>query len=166
MDSATDMVTVSLRVNGKPVRAEVAPDRSLLAFLREGLGLLGTHEGCGRGDCGACTVLVGGRPVLSCIMFAFQAEGAEVVTIEGISDGERLDVVQRCFVEKGAIQCGFCTPAMILVAKSLLAENPRPTRDEIREAISGVLCRCTGYRRIVDAIEAASATGAAGEKGV
>ncbi|MFZ1948228.1 MAG: (2Fe-2S)-binding protein [bacterium] len=166
MASVTDMVTVSLRVNGEAVRAEVAPDRSLLAFLREDLGLLGTHEGCGRGDCGACTVLLGGKPVLSCIMFAFQADGAEVVTIEGISDGERLDVVQRCFVDKGAIQCGFCTPAMILVATSLLSENPRPTRDEIREAISGVLCRCTGYKRIVDAIEAASTTGTAGEKGV
>ena len=161
-----DNVTVSLKVNGKAVRAGVAPDRSLLAFLREDLGLLGTHEGCGRGDCGSCTVLLDGKPALSCIMFAFQADGREVVTIEGISDGERLDAVQKCFIDKGAIQCGFCTPAMILVARSLLDENPTPTRDEIREAISGVLCRCTGYKRIVDAIEAASATGTAGEKGV
>jgi carbon-monoxide dehydrogenase small subunit len=152
MDSVTDSVTVSLKVNGKAVRTNV--------------GLLGTHEGCGRGDCGSCTVLLDGRPALSCIMFAFQADGREVVTIEGISDGERLDAVQKCFIDKGAIQCGFCTPAMILVARSLLDENPTPTRDEIREAISGVLCRCTGYKRIVDAIEAASATGTAGEKGV
>jgi carbon-monoxide dehydrogenase small subunit len=166
MDSVTDSVTVSLKVNGKAVRTNVEPDRSLLAFLREDLGLLGTHEGCGRGDCGSCTVLLDGRPALSCIMFAFQADGREVVTIEGISDGERLDAVQKCFIDKGAIQCGFCTPAMILVARSLLDENPTPTRDEIREAISGVLCRCTGYKRIVDAIEAASATGTAGEKGV
>jgi carbon-monoxide dehydrogenase small subunit len=149
-------VDLNLEVNGKQARARVRGDRSLLAFLREDLGLLGTREACGRGDCGSCTVLVDGRPVLSCIMLAFQAEGRRVTTIEGIGEGEKLDIVQRCFVEKGAIQCGFCTPAMILVAKALLAEDPKPTRGRIREAISGVLCRCTGYKKIVDAIEAAS----------
>jgi carbon-monoxide dehydrogenase small subunit len=151
-------VDLNLEVNGKPVRARVRPDRSLLAFLREDLGLVGAREGCGRGDCGSCTVLVDGKPVLSCILLAFQADGRRVTTIEGVGEGEKLDIVQRCFVEKGAIQCGFCTPAMILVAKALLAEDPRPTRGRIREAISGVLCRCTGYKKIVDAIEAASQT--------
>ncbi|MFH1219960.1 MAG: (2Fe-2S)-binding protein [Candidatus Eisenbacteria bacterium] len=150
-------VMLAVKVNGKDVAAEVDVGWSLLRFLREELGLLGTREGCGRGDCGNCTVLLGGKPVLSCIMFAFQADGRSVTTIEGVSEGDRLDVVQRCFIEKGAIQCGFCTPAMILVARSLLAENPEPSRYEIRRAISGVLCRCTGYKKIVDAIEEASA---------
>jgi carbon-monoxide dehydrogenase small subunit len=148
---------LAVKVNGKDVAAEVDVGWSLLRFLREELGLLGTREGCGRGDCGNCTVLLDGKPVLSCIMFAFQADGRSVTTIEGVSEGDRLDVVQRCFIEKGAIQCGFCTPAMILVARSLLAENPEPSRYEIRRAISGVLCRCTGYKKIVDAIEEASA---------
>lgn len=151
-------VEIKLEVNGKPVAAAVRADRTLLAFLREDLGLLGTHEGCGKGDCGSCTVLLDGRPVLSCITLAFQADGRRVTTIEGVGSGERLDLVQRCFVEKGAIQCGFCTPAMVLVAKALLAEEPRPSRERIRQAISGVLCRCTGYKKIVDAIEAASQT--------
>jgi aerobic-type carbon monoxide dehydrogenase small subunit (CoxS/CutS family) len=151
-----ERVKLTLEVNGRRVTAEVETNRSLLRFLREDLGLLGTHEGCGRGDCGSCTVLLDGRPVLSCIMFAFQAEGRSVTTIEGISEGEKLDVIQKCFVEKGAIQCGFCTPAMILVARALLEERPAPTRKEIREAISGVLCRCTGYKKIVDAIQEAS----------
>jgi len=150
-------VMLAVKVNGKDVAAEVDVGWSLLRFLREELGLLGTREGCGRGDCGNCTVLLDGKPVLSCIMFAFQADGRSVTTIEGVSEGDRLDVVQRCFIEKGAIQCGFCTPAMILVARSLLAENPEPSRYEIRRAISGVLCRCTGYKKIVDAIEEASA---------
>ena len=150
-------VMLAVKVNGKDVAAEADVGWSLLRFLREELGLLGTREGCGRGDCGNCTVLLDGKPVLSCIMFAFQADGRSVTTIEDVSEGDRLDVVQRCFIEKGAIQCGFCTPAMILVARSLLAENPEPSRYEIRRAISGVLCRCTGYKKIVDAIEEASA---------
>ena len=144
-----------LSVNGRRVSREVDPAQSLLRFLREEMGLTGTREGCGHGDCGSCTVLLDGKPVLSCIMYAFQAEGRSVTTIEGLADGE-LDVIQECFVEKGAIQCGFCTPAMILVGKALLDENPRPSRDEIREAISGVLCRCTGYKKVVDAIQEAS----------
>jgi carbon-monoxide dehydrogenase small subunit len=148
-------VRIDLEVNGKPVSREVDPTKSLLRFLREDMGLMGTREGCGRGDCGSCTVLLDGKPVLSCIMYAFQAGGRSIVTIEGLGDGE-LSVIQECFIEKGAIQCGFCTPAMILVGKALLDENPRPTRDEIRQAISGVLCRCTGYRKIVDAIQEAS----------
>jgi aerobic-type carbon monoxide dehydrogenase small subunit (CoxS/CutS family) len=149
-------IAIEVVVNGEKVRREVEPNASLLRFLREDLGLKGTREGCGHGDCGSCTVLVDGEPVLSCIMFAFQADGRLVTTIEGLSKGE-LDVVQKCFVEKGAIQCGFCSPAMILVGKALLESDPSPSRDRIREAISGVLCRCTGYKKIVDAIEEASA---------
>jgi carbon-monoxide dehydrogenase small subunit len=149
-------IAIKLIVNDERVAGEVDGDMSLLTFLRDHLCLIGTREGCGKGDCGTCTVLVDGKPVLSCIMFAFQADGRSVTTIEGISNKESLSIVQECFVEKGAIQCGFCTPAMILVGKALLEENPKPSREEIREAISGVLCRCTGYKRVVDAIEEAS----------
>ena len=154
---------IDLRVNGKRISRQVQPQLSLLRFIREELGLKGTREGCGHGDCGSCTVLVDGKPMLSCIMYAFQADGRNVTTIEGLSDGE-LDLVQECFIEKGAIQCGFCTPAMILVGKALLDRNPGPSRDEIREAISGVLCRCTGYKKIVDAIEEASFRRAGGRQ--
>jgi carbon-monoxide dehydrogenase small subunit len=153
---------ITLTVNGDRVTAYVAPGTNLLTFLREELGLVGTREGCGHGDCGSCTVLADGKPVLSCIMFAFQADGKAITTIEGISSGERLEIVQQCFVEKGAIQCGFCTPAMVLVAKSFLDEMPHPTRHQIREAISGVLCRCTGYKKIVDGVEEASLRKAGG----
>jgi carbon-monoxide dehydrogenase small subunit len=146
---------IELKVNGKRVSRDVSPGLSLLRFLREELALTGTREGCGHGDCGSCTVLIGGEPVLSCIMYAFQADGKEVITIEGLSQGD-LDTVQESFMEKGAIQCGFCTPAMVLVGKALLDRNPEPSREEIRDAISGVLCRCTGYRTVVDAIEEAS----------
>jgi carbon-monoxide dehydrogenase small subunit len=150
-------IRISLTVNGREVSAEIESRLSLLTFLRDHLALKGTREGCGHGDCGSCTVLLDGKPALSCIMFAFQAAGRSVTTIEGISKGEKLDIVQQCFIDKGGIQCGFCTPAMVLVAKALLEEKAHPTRNEIREAISGVLCRCTGYRKIVDAIEEASA---------
>jgi carbon-monoxide dehydrogenase small subunit len=153
---------IDLIVNGESISAEVEPQLSLLEFLRERLNLKGTREGCGHGDCGTCTVLLDGKPVLSCIMLAFQADGRDVTTIEGISAGEELDLIQECFVEEGAIQCGFCTPAMILVAKALLDEKPHPTREDIRQAISGVLCRCTGYKKIVDAIEEASVRKAGG----
>jgi aerobic-type carbon monoxide dehydrogenase small subunit (CoxS/CutS family) len=150
-----EKVDIELSVNGVPVRSSVDPTLSLLRFLREEMGLKGTREGCGHGDCGSCTVLVDGRPALSCIMFAFQADGRRITTIEGLS-GQELDTIQACFVAKGAIQCGFCSPAMILVGKALLETNPQPSRDEIRQAISGVLCRCTGYKKIVDAIEEAA----------
>jgi carbon-monoxide dehydrogenase small subunit len=157
-----DTIKVSLEVNGEAVSRRVPGNLSLLRFLREHLGLMGTREGCGRGDCGSCTVLIDGRPVLACISFAFQADGKAITTIEGISDTDRHSILQKCFVEKGAIQCGFCTPAMVLVAKALLDVNPRPTRDEIRHAISGVLCRCTGYKKVVDAVEEASTRQARG----
>jgi aerobic-type carbon monoxide dehydrogenase small subunit (CoxS/CutS family) len=148
-------IDIQLTVNGNRVSAAVEPGLSLLRFLREEMGLTGAREGCGHGDCGSCTVLVDGRPMLSCIMYAFQAAGKHITTIEGLSHGE-LDAIQRCFIEAGAIQCGFCSPAMILVGKALLATGARPSRDGIREAISGVLCRCTGYKKIVDAIQAAA----------
>ena len=149
-------VRIELKVNGEAVQAEVAPSLSLLRFLREDLGLTGTRKGCGTGDCGSCTVLIDDRPVLSCITFAFQADGRSVTTIEGVSQGENLSRMQEIFVERGAVQCGFCTPAMVLVGESFLRSNPDPSRDQIREAISGVLCRCTGYQKIVDAIEECS----------
>jgi aerobic-type carbon monoxide dehydrogenase small subunit (CoxS/CutS family) len=149
-------VEIKMTVNGEEVTATVDPGLSLLSFLRENLGLTGTREGCGKGDCGNCTVLLDGQPALSCILFAFQAAGRSVTTIEGVSEKEKLAVIQECFIDKGAIQCGFCTPAMILSGKALLERNPRPSREEIREAISGVLCRCTGYKKIVDAIEETS----------
>lgn len=155
-------IKITLKVNGEDVEAEVPPALTLLSLLRDGLGLTGTRQGCGKGDCGTCTVLVDDRPVLSCIMFAFQADGKSITTIEGVSNGDRLSRIQELFVERGAIQCGFCTPAMILVGESLLRENPKPAREDVREAISGVLCRCTGYKKIVDAIEEA---GREGERG-
>jgi carbon-monoxide dehydrogenase small subunit len=161
-DAKIRQVAIELTVNGEEVKATVEPGLSLLAFLREKLGLTGTREGCGKGDCGNCTVLIDGKPALSCILFAFQAAGRSVTTIEGVSEKEKLAVIQECFIDKGAIQCGFCTPAMILSGKALLDRNPRPTREEIREAISGVLCRCTGYKKIVDAIEEASSRQAGG----
>jgi carbon-monoxide dehydrogenase small subunit len=150
-------IRIRTRINGRTVEAEVAASTTLLDFLRDELDLKGTKRGCGHGDCGSCTVLMDGKPVLSCITFAFQAHEREIMTIEGLSADGGLDLLEDCFMEAGAIQCGFCTPAMILVAKSLLDENPRPTRQEIREAISGVLCRCTGYRSIVNAVEGAAA---------
>ena len=151
-----ETVRISVRVNGENVEADVEPSLSLLHFLRDRLGLTGTREGCGNGDCGTCTVLIEDRPMLSCITFAFQADGKSITTIEGIAKGDRLSRIQELFVERGAVQCGFCTPAMILVGESFLRTKPDPTREEIREAISGVLCRCTGYKKIVDAIEEAS----------
>lgn len=143
-------------MNGETVEAEVPPGLTLLRFLRDELGLKGTKQGCGKGDCGSCTVLVEDKPVLSCITFAFQVDGKSITTIEGVGAGDRLSRIQELFVKCGAVQCGFCTPAMILVGESFLRTNPNPTRAEIRDAISGVLCRCTGYRKIVDAIGEAS----------
>lgn len=140
------------RVNGNKVEREVADDRMLLMFLREDLGLTGTKEGCGEGDCGACTVLVDGVSVNSCLMPALLAEGREITTIEGLEkDGEMSDM-QKAFIRHGAIQCGFCSPGMILSAEALLKKNPHPDREEIRRGISGNLCRCTGYQQIVDAV--------------
>jgi aerobic carbon-monoxide dehydrogenase small subunit len=147
---------IRLTVNDRERELAVEPNRTLLQVLREDLGLTGAKHGCGLGECGACTVLLDGRPVNSCLVLAAQAEGATVVTIEGLADGERLHPVQRAFVEKGAIQCGFCSPGMILSAKAFLDQNPSPSEDQVRTAISGNLCRCTGYQKIVEAIVSAS----------
>ncbi|MBW2022969.1 MAG: (2Fe-2S)-binding protein [Deltaproteobacteria bacterium] len=147
---------ISLTVNGKVYEVAVKPNQTLVDFLRGELDLIGTKKGCEVGDCGSCTVLMDGRPVNSCLVLVVQANGRKIQTIEGLEGPQGLHPIQKAFVDKGAIQCGFCTPGMILTAKSLLENNPRPDREEIRKAISGNLCRCTGYQKIVDAIEAAS----------
>jgi len=149
-------VAVRLRVNGRDVTASVAARRSLADFLREDLGLTGTHVGCEHGVCGACTVLVDGRTVRSCLLLAAQLEGAEVTTVEGLTPASGLSVLQGAFQECHALQCGFCTAGMLATAHELLAENPAPTRADIRDAIAGNLCMCTGYVNIVRAIELAA----------
>ena len=139
-------------INGVPVEREVADDRTLVAFLREDLGLTGTKEGCGEGDCGACTVLVDGLSVNTCLYLAVLADGKEILTIEGLEKNGEMHVIQEAFIRHGAIQCGFCSPGMIMSVKHLLDENPNPTEEEIRRGMSGNLCRCTGYQQMVDAI--------------
>jgi len=146
---------LKLKVNGRIFETAVEPQRTLVEVLREELGLTGTKQGCGVGDCGTCTVLIDGEPMNSCLVLALEAEGREITTIEGLSQGQKLHPIQAAFVEKGAIQCGFCTPGMILAAKALLDRNPNPTETEVREALAGNLCRCTGYQKIVDAVIAA-----------
>ena len=148
--------TIKLRVNEEDYEVSVEPRKTLLWVLREALELTGTKEGCGTGDCGACTVLMDGKPVNACLILGVEAEGHEIVTIEGIARGGELHPIQHAFVEKGAIQCGFCTPGMVISAKALLDHNPNPTELEVRQAISGNLCRCTGYTKIVEAILAAA----------
>ncbi len=150
-------------VNGARVSVEVAADARLLDVLREDLGLAGTKEGCAAGECGACTVLLDGVAVNSCLVPAVQVQGREVRTVEGLGDRGTLDELQRQFVASGAIQCGFCTPGMLMSATALLAETVNPTRAEIAEAIAGNLCRCTGYEAIIDAIEAVAARRAGGD---
>jgi carbon-monoxide dehydrogenase small subunit len=147
---------VVLKVNGISYQVEVEPWRTLVEVLRETLGFTGTKKSCNEGECGACTVMMDGRPVASCLVLAVDAQGKEIVTIEGLSEGERLHPIQEAFLKHGAIQCGFCTPGMVISAKALLDQNPRPTVTEVRKAISGNLCRCTGYQHIVDSIMAAS----------
>jgi len=143
-------------LNGASVTVETRPDRRVVDLLREELDLTGVKEGCGAGECGACTILVDGESRLSCLMLAAQLQGCHVTTIEGLARNGCLHPVQEAFVEYGAVQCGFCTPGMVLSAVRLLDRNPEPTRDEIREGLSGNLCRCTGYVKIVDAVEAAA----------
>ncbi len=139
-------------LNGKQTRVDTAPDRRAVDLLREDLGLLGTKEGCGAGDCGACSVLLDGELVLSCLLLAAQLEGREVLTVEGLGTPENPHPIQEAFAALGAVQCGFCTPGMVLATAALLRRNPRPTREQARLALSGNLCRCTGYVRIVDAV--------------
>lgn len=147
---------IELRVNGEAHSLAVKPNDTLLEVLREHLGLVGTKEGCSVGECGACTVLANGRPVLSCLTLALDATGIEITTIEGLSQGESLGPIQQAFVDHGAVQCGFCTPGMILTARELITEHEQPSVAQIKESISGNFCRCTGYTKIVEAIEAAS----------
>lgn len=153
---APALVPLSLTVNGDAVRTSVPPQRTLLELLRYDLDLTGSKQGCDKGDCGACTVLVDGRPVLACLMLAVDVDGRRVETVESLARGAKLHALQRAFVEHGAAQCGFCTPGMLMSAKALLARSPRPTRDEVKHALSGNLCRCTGYTKILDAVEAAA----------
>jgi carbon-monoxide dehydrogenase small subunit len=147
---------VTLTVNGDERQADVPSAATLVELLREYLGLTGTKVGCGHGECGACTVMLDGEPVNSCLVFAAQCDGREVTTIEGLRRDGALDRIQNAFVTAGAVQCGYCTPGMIMSAAALLAVNPRPSRAEIEEAVSGNLCRCTGYVKIVDAVKLAS----------
>jgi carbon-monoxide dehydrogenase small subunit len=155
---------IRLKVNGEPVEAAVSQNQTLVQFLREDLGLTGTKHGCGLGDCGACTVILDGKAVNSCLVLAVQANGCEVLTIEGLAKNGKLHPLQQAFVDKGAIQCGFCTPGMILSAKALLEEKPNPNELEIRTALSGNLCRCTGYQKIVEAIDEAAKVISGGEE--
>jgi carbon-monoxide dehydrogenase small subunit len=147
---------LKLNVNGEWKKTEVTPRETLLHVLRERLGHTELKEGCGKGDCGACAVLLNGKPVNACLTLALQTDGQRVVTLKGIGTPDKPHPLQESFVKRGAIQCGFCTAGMIVSAKGLLEENPKPSREEIRKAISGNLCRCTGYKKIVEAIEEAA----------
>jgi carbon-monoxide dehydrogenase small subunit len=149
--------TIRFKLNGESVEVDMEPHLTLLQLLRDRLGLMGTKEGCGMGECGACTVILNGQAINSCIFPASEVEGKEVTTIEGISGAQGdLHPIQKAFIEYGAVQCGFCTPGMVLSGKALLDENPKPSDDEIRNGIAGNLCRCTGYLQIIQAIKAAS----------
>lgn len=149
-------VDIEMTVNGRPHRLSVEPRHSLLRALREDLGLTGVKNGCEDGDCGACVVLVDGEPVNSCLMLAVEADGTEVTTIEGLSRNGELSPIQRAFVQAGAVQCGYCTPGMILATTALLKRNPDPGAEEIKAALVGHLCRCTGYVKILDAVRLAA----------
>jgi aerobic carbon-monoxide dehydrogenase small subunit len=147
---------IQLTVNGRKRHVAVEPRRLLSDCLREDLGLTGTNLGCEQGVCGSCTVVVDGETVRSCLMFALQADGLEVLTVEGLADGEAMHPLQAAFWENHSLQCGFCTPGMLMTARELLERNPQPDEQEIRAALSGNLCRCTGYQHIVDAIQSAA----------
>ena len=147
---------IQLTVNGEGHDVVVTPNQTLVDVLREDLELTGTKVGCDEGACGTCTVLIDGKPVRSCLTLAVEAQGKSIETIEGLAVDGELHPVQKAFIEHGAIQCGFCTPAMILTSKAFLEQNPHPTEEEVRRAISGVVCRCTGYAKIVEAIMAAA----------
>jgi aerobic carbon-monoxide dehydrogenase small subunit len=154
---------IPFTLNGKEIQIDVPPDRRVLDILREDLHLTGTKEGCGTGECGACAILVDGQSRLSCLMVAAQLENRSITTIEGIASDGKLHPIQEAFVEQGAVQCGFCTPGMVISAVDLLQRNPNPTRLDIREGLTGNLCRCTGYQKIVDAVLKASSTIQKGE---
>jgi carbon-monoxide dehydrogenase small subunit len=147
---------ITLKVNGYTYNLTIETHRTLVEVLRETLGLTGTKKSCAEGECGACTVLIDGRPAASCLVLAVAAQGKEITTIEGLAQGTNLHPLQEAFVKYTAIQCGYCTPGMVMAAKAFLDENADPTADEVRKAISGNLCRCTGYQQIVDAVMAAA----------
>ncbi len=151
---------LEVTVNGRPYRRTIATQLRLLDFLREELLLTGTKEACGEGECGSCTVLMNGLSVNSCLVLAVEAQGAGIVTIEGLADGDTLNALQQAFVDCHAVQCGYCIPGMVLSAGQLLADKPRPSRDEIESALVGNICRCTGYHKIIDAVEQAAGGGA------
>jgi aerobic-type carbon monoxide dehydrogenase small subunit (CoxS/CutS family) len=154
---------IRLTVNGQAFEREAADHRSLLHFIREDLGLYGTKEGCGAGECGACTIMLNGRLVNSCMVLAVEADGAVIETIEGEAGQGKLSVIQQAFERHHAVQCGFCTPGMIMSVRELLARNPRPSVQEIKQGLEGNFCRCTGYRQIIEAV--LDASGQLGEKG-
>ena len=154
----SDLVTVRLRVNGTAREGRCEPRKLLVDFLREDLGLTGTHIGCEHGICGACTIVLNGEAARSCIMLAVQADGSEILTVEGLMQNGKLHPLQESFREHHGLQCGFCTPGMLLTALDLLKTNPSPTEAEVREGISAVLCRCTGYQGIINAVQAAART--------
>jgi carbon-monoxide dehydrogenase small subunit len=145
---------ITIRVNGERQEVAVEPNRTLLEMVREELGLTGAKEGCGTGDCGACSMILNGKLVTSCLVLAPEADGADVLTIEGMAEEGRLHPLQQAFIDQGALQCGFCIPGMLLAARALLESNPHPSRAEIRRGLAGNLCRCTGYTRMVDAVAA------------
>jgi carbon-monoxide dehydrogenase small subunit len=147
---------ITLKVNGESYEVRVKPSETLLEVLRDKLGLTGTKEGCDTGKCGACTVLIEGKAVRSCLTLAVAARDKEITTIEGLARGQELHPIQQAFVDYGALQCGFCTPGMIMISKAFLEENPEPTEQEIRKALVGNICRCTGYVKIVEAIQASA----------
>jgi len=150
---------IKLKVNGELYEVAIHQHRTLAEVLREELDLIGTKEACNQGDCGSCTVIMDGKTVSSCLTLAVEAEGREIRTVEGIADGEELSPLQQAFIDHGAIQCGFCTPGMVMSATALLEENPNPTEDEVRMGIAGNICRCTGYTKIVEAVLATAEEG-------
>ncbi len=156
-----ESVRIRLSVNGEEREVMFAGYKTLLEVLREDLGLTGTKHGCELGECGACAVLLDGQPVLSCLLLGVECDGADITTIEGLAEGPALSPLQAAFADKGAAQCGYCTPGILVTARALLEKNPHPTREEIREALSGNLCRCTGYQQIFEAVEEAAKARAA-----
>ncbi len=157
------MKEIRFTLNGKPYALSVKPWRTLLELIREDLSFTGTKEGCGQGECGSCTVIMGGKTVNSCLVPALEADNQEIITIEGLVDGDNLHPIQDAFVEQAGMQCGFCTPGMIISAKALLDKNPNPSEEEIREGIAGNFCRCTGYTKIIESISAAAEAMKGGE---